>query len=455
MKQFDKKIAFAISSQHFIAHGGVGQYCKAFCDMAKDFNWAVHIILDRPPQNTPLLDYIGEQEHVKIILPENVTPVGGHSKTYVFTDSMHLERMLNFRNSLTTAFQDNIYDLISINSPDAVTPIYNMDLHKFIPVIFYTHSEIYFFTDEVRNKTFTDSTVNYMQNFLNLKGLTVATQSQRNVDRLKDKGIESTLLPMTIPEQSLIAKKNTKFLKSGIMFVGRWEKLKAPEEFCDACIAADLPAKILTNKKGAPKFAKYFDDRNFSKYEIKAGVIGKEKVDFLQSAKIAFHPSKIETYGFSAFETLHTSDTLFLEENDWYKNFDDIGYGVIVVNGQELVDKLKSIYYNSDNSNSDERYLTMLEKHNNTLDIWRNFMPTEFSGQSTRDNVFINSVDKTISLREFIYGKLNRTYGAIDDLVSVYSKLNNVQVTQTIDETFFTKQGVEVETPTNLEDLFV
>ena len=70
---FEKKIAFVISSQHFIAHGGIGQFAKTYCDMAKELGWAVHIILDKAPTKTALLDYINSLDNTHIYYNSKVS----------------------------------------------------------------------------------------------------------------------------------------------------------------------------------------------------------------------------------------------------------------------------------------------------------------------------------------------------------------------------------------------
>ena len=41
-----RQIAFLISDQHFIPHGGIGQFAKGFTEMCSRFGWKVDMVLD-------------------------------------------------------------------------------------------------------------------------------------------------------------------------------------------------------------------------------------------------------------------------------------------------------------------------------------------------------------------------------------------------------------------------
>ena len=51
MRTYNKRIAFLISDQHFIPHGGIGSFCKGFTEMCDRLNWKVDILLDKAPNN--------------------------------------------------------------------------------------------------------------------------------------------------------------------------------------------------------------------------------------------------------------------------------------------------------------------------------------------------------------------------------------------------------------------
>ncbi len=446
---FEKKIAFVISSQHFIAHGGIGQFAKTYCDMAKELGWAVHIILDKAPTKTALLDYINSLDNTHIYYNSKVS-YGDHNGTFVFSDGMNLQKMVNFESSMMTALENNLYDCIIINSPDAVTPIYNLDLQDRIPVVFYTHSENFIFLEKGANAVFHDSCINYMQNLLNLPNLTIGTQTHVNVHHIeqnfgKDVSVRTHALPMRIPEIKLLDEYHGE--KSGVMFIGRWEPRKNPFVFCDAVIEADLPAKILTNDKGAEKFKKYFESKNFDNYEIKAGIMGQEKVDFIKSAKVGFHPAKLESFGFSAFETLHSCPTLCLTEYGWYKNFDGL---VQHCKTPQAAATLKQLY--AEEESQYDRLEALHKWDDETVKAWLDFMDRFYPAKEGNPI----EIQETVSVSDVYTGIWKRKKVAIDDVKSLDKKADlSYHITHELKETYITPNDMEYVKPSvGLEGLF-
>jgi hypothetical protein len=58
----------------------------------------------------------------------------------------------------------------------------------------------------------------------------------------------------------------------------------------------------MTNSNGAKKFEKAFSDAGITNYEIKAGITGEEKVEFIGSSSVFFMPSLRENYPFAFLE---------------------------------------------------------------------------------------------------------------------------------------------------------
>jgi len=453
---FKRKIAFVITAQHCIPHGGIGQFCKSFVDMAKELEWAVHIILDKAPAKSSLVDYLQEQDNVKLFYSQGTQQYTNHNKTFVFEDTMNFERMLNVRANMLDALERNIYDMVLINSPDAVSTIYNLGLQRFVPVVFYTHSENFIFLEKGANKVFSEACVYYMQNLLQLPGLTIGTQTSLNTKHIQENfNLKSVALPMRVPELQLLF--NVDVEKEGVLFTGRWEPRKNPKVFCDAVIEMDVPAKVLTNAKGKEKFEAYFKEHNFTKYEIRASIIGQEKVDFIRSAKIAFHPAQLESFGFSAFESLHSCPTFCLEKYDWWNNF----AGLVVPLGNDYVEELKSAY-NTDDLMYEGRLRTLYSIDQYTIKSWKEFVETDsYAGQSNVENALTKAVDESeqsFGLLHYYLNILKRQSIAIDDVHTVYKKQSQITLTQLLEDTYITKQGSEfnpmVEETTSLEDLF-
>ena len=69
MRLYKKRIAFCISDQHLVPHGGIGQFAKGFVEMANNIDWKVDIITDKPTTNdfAKLVESLG----ANLIAPKN------------------------------------------------------------------------------------------------------------------------------------------------------------------------------------------------------------------------------------------------------------------------------------------------------------------------------------------------------------------------------------------------
>ncbi len=242
--------------------------------------------------------------------------------------------------------------MIVCNNPESAVAAYSLSLAQHVAVIFYTHIEVLFGNSSTFSKAYTHQ----VKAMCGWPDLSIGTQSEFNTT-LIDRAL---FLPMPVPEQALL--KLSKGKKSGVLFTGRFEKRKNPELFLRVVAKAGLPAKILTGGKDAHgKWERALKEYGIKKYEIKVGIIGKQKVDFIKSAKVAFHPSMLESFGLSAFETLHACPTLLLEEYRWTKAFKGLA---CYATKKTAAASLKELY----KSNHDQaKVLKQLTKRNDAV----------------------------------------------------------------------------------------
>lgn len=310
---YNKRIALLISDQHLIPHGGVGQFAKGFCEMAERNGCVVDLILDKQPTQ-PFFSIEG-----LTISPKSPLPYRDHANCFAFKDSYNLEKAANFRMAMMLALQSNLYDMIVINTPEAMLGVYPLNLQDKLPVVFYTHNEQLVFQSDnfvgVFNPTFDAFFIAAMR----AKGLVIGTQTDRNRAELKAAGCEAQTLPMPMPERGLLEPWTGD--KEGVLFIGRWEVRKNPEAFVKVAKATGLPVKVLTSKKSAPKFVKAFEEAGIA-HDVRAGIVGQEKVDFIRSARVFYMPSKRESYGFSLFEAAGHCHCVVHEGYSWTDNWD-------------------------------------------------------------------------------------------------------------------------------------
>ena len=96
MRTYDKRIGFLVSYQTLIAHGGIGQFTKSFCELMDHHNIKVDIITDKEPKNDSFIKSI----NAKIIAPKESLPYTTHSNIFMYGDTFCYERMANFRNAI-------------------------------------------------------------------------------------------------------------------------------------------------------------------------------------------------------------------------------------------------------------------------------------------------------------------------------------------------------------------
>ena len=57
MNLYKKRIAFCLSDQHTIPHGGLGQFAKSFVETFTPLGYKIDIITDKPTSNLEFKEY--------------------------------------------------------------------------------------------------------------------------------------------------------------------------------------------------------------------------------------------------------------------------------------------------------------------------------------------------------------------------------------------------------------
>lgn len=430
MKLYSKRIAFLISDQHFIPHGGIGSFCKSFTEMCGRLNWKVDIILDKVPTGT--FDEVIKNAGANIIIPDESLRYSDHTATFAFSDTINFEKIINFRKAILKAFETNVYDMIVCNTQEAMTASYAMTVNKYIPVVFYTHLHSMIFRDTQGSDVFLDSYHNFYNKHMEFSDIIIGTQSQKNIDELTKYGASNcVLLRMPMSERGLL-EQNTIEKRSGVLFIGRWEEGKNPESYIRAMKEAKLPCKVMTNSNGAKKFEKAFAEVGITDFEIKAGITGQEKVDFIKSSKVFFMPSLRENYPFAFLECLGHMSCVVLDKQDWSDNFDASLYTKCI---QDDVPAMLNKLYSED-SHGALGYVKSLDDAVATG--WVEFLDNFVGKRSNTNAAKINNYE-TIKYRDYIK-ELDRNHLAREDFESVLAnKYKFINVWYTDRDTYLSK----------------
>ena len=412
MRTYSKRIAFMISDQHFIPHGGIGSFAKGFTEMCSRIGWKVDIILDKSPNNDDFKNLI-ESLNANIIWPTEPLRYSDHTATFAFSDTINFEKIINFRKATLKAFETNIYDMIVCNTQEAMTAAYAMTVNKYIPVVFYTHLHSMIFRDSQGSDVFLDSYHNFYNKHMEFSDIIIGTQSQKNIDELTKFGATNCqLLRMPMSERGLLEPYIGP--SKGVLFIGRWEEGKNPEAYIRVMKECQLPCKVMTNSNGEKKFIKAFEEAGITDYEIKAGITGQEKVDFIKGCSMFFMPSLRENYPFAFLECLGHMPCVVLDNQDWSDNFNEKYFHK--VNIKNAADTIKQVYGSGQSVESLD-YVCGLD--NEVAEGWIKFLDS-FVGKRSNNNAAKVNTYETVCYRDYIK-ELNRTHLAREDFESVLS----------------------------------
>lgn len=447
MKTYKKRIAFLISDQHFIPHGGIGSFCKSFVEMSNRIGWKVDVILDKSP--TGDFDKVITESGANLVYPDVPLKYTDHVNTFAFSDTINFEKIINFRKAIVTAFEKNLYDMMICNTQEAMSAAYAMALNKDIPVLFYTHLHSMIFRESQGNDVFLDSYHNFYNKHMEFPDIFIATQSEKNKHELELYGSKFvSILKMPLSERGLLTPNMNE--RKGVLFIGRWEEGKNPEAYVKVMSECKLPCKVMTNSNGAKKFEKAFNDAGITDYEIKAGIIGQEKVDFITSSKVFFMPSLRENYPFAFYECIGHMPSIVLDTQTWSDNFVELYYQKTTIKDASILIKLlyesmnPETYYKT---NALE-YVTSLDR--DTTQSWIEFL-NGYKGRQSKTNAAKINEYETVKYSDYIK-ELDRKQVAREDFESVLTNRYKFNIIYTDKDTYLSKDKNFI--PTAEDNLF-
>ena len=332
-----KRIAFLISDQHLIPHGGIGQFAKSFTEMMTSLGNVVDIISDKKPRND--FAYRLTNESVNLYYNSKPLSYANHTGWFMHSEGVNFDKIINFQQIMASMLDVHNYDLIVANSHESQAAVAFMRLD--IPIVLYTHLYKQVYPEANVKDVFLPSYHQYFNSILTMGHITVGTQSEHNKQRLLDNGVKHCeVLPMPMSERELLEPNYNE--RRGVLYIGRWEKGKNPEAFLRMIQQTGLPAKVLTNSNGAKKFVEAFAKIGHTDYEIKAGVTGKEKNDFIRSCKVSYNTSLLENYSFAFIECVGHMPVVVLDSQTWTDNFDNRFY--VKVNEKQAAEAVLEAY---------------------------------------------------------------------------------------------------------------
>lgn len=424
MRTYDKRIGFLVSYQTLIPHGGIGQFAKSFCELMDEHNIKVDIITDKEPKDNEFVKSL----KANVIAPLEPLRYTEHSNIFMYGDTFCYERMANFRSAIIEALEHNLYDAFICNTYESIQVALTMGLEDCIQIIGYTHLESQLFTDT--KNPFLHNVNVMMRKQLEMSGLYIGTQSVFNATT-----VLGHHLPIPITEKLLLEEHHGP--REGILFVGRWEEGKNPELFIDLIEQTGLPAKVMTSPNGVKKFEEHLKKIDAT-YDVRASIIGQEKVDFIKSSRIAFNPSTVESYGMAFYEQHIQLPTLVLENQRWTKNFNDDYF--YTCTKKDMAERAKQLY---DSFTDAQTWYNLGSLDHARLQEsivfhkWNSCF-NEFKPKTSNTNTAKICNETTVKLQDYIRD-LGRKIICIDDIRSVLTNKHKFRIIYTDEDTYLTK----------------
>lgn len=450
---YKRRIAFVVAGVFLVPSGGIGHFTKAFLNMADELDWAVDLICDGPIAKNDFADEMIAQAG-NVFLPDKGYSYASHQRTHAFAESWNLEKSANFRDALMKAFSKNVYDMVLVNTNEALLSVLALGIDKQVAVVNYSHNANVVFAKT--NPTKAVHGYQYEQLLLQMMGMpgcTTATQTDRNKSELDSIGVTNSVsLPMPLSDMTFCRPNPIPWsARQGVLFIGRWENGKQPKEFIRLISETGLPAKVMTSAKGVKKFQDELDKIG-AKHDVRGGIYGQEKVDFIQSSRVFYMPSMAESYGYAMLECMGQIPSVVLSEYPWWENFDPDWF--THVPKKDAVSQVKSIYENGlvERPVSSE-YVANISEH--IYDKWSHFLEKWLIDRKTVDSSAAAIAKKDDLFYHQHIDQLGRPAG-IEDVISVLNHLTNFKVSYTKEHTWLTRQGTEVPVASTgaLDDFF-
>ncbi len=233
-----------------------------------------------------------------------------------------------------------------VNTPEAFDSINQVKTKS--KVILYTHLFNQIFPEQAGRSVFMPEYVEHFNSFMYQNHI-VATQTEHNRQRLISQGVKNCLvMPMPMPERDLLVSSQD-VEKSGVLYIGTHSPGKNPSAYIKTMAKLGLPCKVMTSSKGRLKFIENFAKAGITDYDIRVGITGREKVDFIKSCKVSFNTSLLESYSFAFLECVGHMPVVVLDRQNWTDNFDSKYYHKVNVRkAHEVIRSLYDSSYNDD-----------------------------------------------------------------------------------------------------------
>lgn len=275
---------------------GIGTYVDGLRAMFSRMGIHCDVIAEDPPKADPFLKYHGSE----FIAPEVYDNLSQKILDQVF--SKH-------------------YEMIVSSTFEGIMCLVTLELHRIIPTFYRTHSSPFSYVDTQDMQL----RMRLLQGIIRSEFpyIKLFTQAPR-VSKLLEPRMPGVPIyhACNYVNNLGLPPSDHKAKTSGVMYIARYQDLKNVEHFAETMARLKVPVKIMTSSPtSATRWKKLLDSHGLD-HDVRYGLSGQEKADFIASARIAVQWSKSEVQSNSVVECMAYCPTLVLHtEYGWHKDY--------------------------------------------------------------------------------------------------------------------------------------
>lgn len=438
-----KRVLFIINKMNSRPSSGHAIFMKGVIETLYENNCFVDVVCDGDIEENFIKEY-----GVNIYTPDSVDRLAytKHSYLFQFEDSFNFEKSINYRAALTKALSNHIYDLVICNDLESAFVCNQMGLHSHMKVVSYAH-ECATANPELKEGVFKDcyyDLIDHMMSWPEITTLVQTDQNKTNIENRLQRNLNIKVQHYPLTDSKVVHSLE----KEGILYIGRHEDRKNPAMFIKVLAdikdkyGIELKAKVLTRSAHVKKFEADFESIGHTNYEIKSDVVGDEKAQLIQSAKIAYMPYKNESFGIAVLEALRFMPTVVLDKYDWHYNFEEFS-NYIVADTKEVADIIWSAYntWTVDETKVEKEFEKYNKRYcNELLNLLNDKYVTVNNNTEPRNRLYSylkNHIGTYVSVTD--YFKKENSKGIIyltSDIEILYTSKNWFNILHTTDSTY-------------------
>lgn len=440
------RLALVIPRDSFV-YRGTGSVARGILNWAMRNDYSVDVISDQPYRpNDMFKPYIGR---FKWIYGSEHSIDEIHRDLDTYNRVINTEMVTRIKNSLVKAIEQYSYGAIITNTAESLMATTSIGLHTTDTVCHITHNETEAGLTGVNlsRQQFANGIGAVWQSQCALDGVRLLVQSdwlkQHTHNFYKHKTDDIETYPLFLTDGGDTIKPSARF---GIGTIGPVEPRKANDVFIDFCKKMGKTARMLAPTKiSADKFIKRCNEAGVP-CEVKYGLAGYEKRQWIASLALAYHPSYCESFGLGALETAEFTPTILRKDREWSQAHEEYCF---VLDEADLVDVGQQLY----GQDVPHTHKDAWTARNNRAELqWHNIArqndkPINATWKQMLDN------DKILNVSAL--GKLDRRKAAItQDTVIKMARLatnENIEQLNTVNQQWIREKGSDAQ-PTQTEN---